>query len=117
MVIMPLVTGGALTALLARFGLRMPPSLERALGMASRAASGDGFGFVSDAMRMAGGGPGAGASAARGGFAAAGSHDGYSRRGGGGAFDAFDGFGRARSHGGGDDWSSGLVNGVAKMFI
>ncbi|OAA78234.1 hypothetical protein LEL_05057 [Akanthomyces lecanii RCEF 1005] len=116
MVIMPLVTGGALTALLARFGLRMPPSLERALGMASRAASGDGFGFVSDAMRMAGGGPGAGAGAARGGFASA-SYDRYSR-GGGGSFDAFEGFGRARSHGGGgDDWSSGLVNGVAKMFI
>ncbi len=120
MVIMPLVTGGALTALLARFGLRMPPSLERALGMASRAASGDGFGFVSDAMRMAGGGPGAGAGAARGGFASA-SYDRYSRGGGGGgggSFDAFEGFGRARSHGGGgEDWSSGLVNGVAKMFI
>ncbi|POR38241.1 Uncharacterized protein TPAR_01545, partial [Tolypocladium paradoxum] len=63
LVVMPLVTGGALTALLARFGLRMPPSLERMLGMASRAASGDGFGLVGDAVRMAGdfGGSGAGA--------------------------------------------------------
>lgn len=105
MVIMPLVTGGALTALLARFGLRMPPSLERALGMASRAASGDSFGFVSDAMRMAGGGPGAHAGPTRGP-----SHGGFD-----GAFDSF-----SRSYGGhsrgGDDWSSGIM-GVAKMFI
>ncbi|KGQ12612.1 hypothetical protein BBAD15_g1641 [Beauveria bassiana D1-5] len=115
MVIMPLVTGGALTALLARFGLRMPPSLERALGMASRAASGDGFGFVSDAVRMAGG---TSAGSTRGGaFAGSSSHDGYSRRG-GGSFDAFEDFARSRTHGGGgDDWTSGLVNGVAKMFI
>lgn len=53
---MPLVTGGALTALLARFGLRMPPSLERMLGLASRAAAGHGFGLVSDAVRIAGDG-------------------------------------------------------------
>ncbi|KAM3513824.1 hypothetical protein MY11210_002549 [Beauveria gryllotalpidicola] len=117
MVIMPLVTGGALTALLARFGLRMPPSLERALGMASRAASGDGFGLVSDAVRMAGG---AGAGSTRGGgFAGSSSnHDGYSRRGGAG-FDAFEDFARSRSRGGGGggDWTNGLVNGVAKMFV
>ncbi|CAM1506547.1 Fc.00g061880.m01.CDS01 [Cosmosporella sp. VM-42] len=53
LVIMPLVTGGALTALLARFGLRMPKGIERMLGMASKAASGDSFGFVGDAVRMA----------------------------------------------------------------
>jgi hypothetical protein len=53
LVIMPLVTGGALTALLARFGLRMPSSLDRMIGMASRAASGDHFGLVNDAVRMA----------------------------------------------------------------
>lgn len=52
-VLMPLVTGGALTALLARFGLRLPPSLERLLGVASRAASGDSVGLVTDAVRMA----------------------------------------------------------------
>lgn len=50
---MPLVTGGALTALLARFGLRMPPSIERMLGVASRAASGDSLGLVGEAVRMA----------------------------------------------------------------
>jgi hypothetical protein len=54
LVIVPLITGGALTALLARFGLRIPPSLERMMGMASRAATGDPFSAVGDAVRMAG---------------------------------------------------------------
>jgi hypothetical protein len=54
LVIMPLITGGALTALLARFGLRIPPALERMIGMASRAATGDHLGLVNDAVRMAG---------------------------------------------------------------
>ncbi|KAK1250353.1 hypothetical protein MKX08_010356 [Trichoderma sp. CBMAI-0020] len=54
LVIVPLVTGGALTALLARFGLRIPPSIERMLGMAKRAATGDPFTAVNDAVRMAG---------------------------------------------------------------
>ncbi|KAK4078724.1 uncharacterized protein Triagg1_3055 [Trichoderma aggressivum f. europaeum] len=54
LVILPLVTGGALTALLARFGLRIPPSLERMLGVAKRAATGDPFSAVGDAVRMAG---------------------------------------------------------------
>ena len=53
LVIMPLVTGGALTALLARFGLRMPPTLERMIGVASRAAKGDSIGLVGDAVSMA----------------------------------------------------------------
>ncbi|KAK3362266.1 hypothetical protein B0T25DRAFT_1698 [Lasiosphaeria hispida] len=53
LVIMPLVTGGALTALLARFGLRLPPSLTRMLGLASKAATGDGIGLVGEAVRMA----------------------------------------------------------------
>lgn len=54
LVIMPLVTGGALTALLARFGLRMPAGLERMLGMAARASEGGGIGLVGEAVRMAG---------------------------------------------------------------
>jgi hypothetical protein len=54
LVIMPLVTGGALTALLARFGIRMPAGLERMLGVAARASSGDGIGLVGEAVRMAG---------------------------------------------------------------
>ncbi|KAK0731068.1 hypothetical protein B0H67DRAFT_548892 [Lasiosphaeris hirsuta] len=53
LVIMPLITGGALTALLARFGLRLPPSLTRMLGVASKAATGDGIGLVGEAVRMA----------------------------------------------------------------
>ncbi|KAI1408741.1 hypothetical protein F5Y13DRAFT_171670 [Hypoxylon sp. FL1857] len=55
LVIMPLITGGALTALLARFGLRLPPSIERMLGVAARAGSGDSIGLMGEAVRMAGG--------------------------------------------------------------
>ncbi|KAF5017756.1 hypothetical protein F66182_10284 [Fusarium sp. NRRL 66182] len=55
MVIMPLITGGALTALLARFGLRIPPAIERMLGIASKAASGNSAGLVGEAVRMASG--------------------------------------------------------------
>ncbi|KAM0554200.1 hypothetical protein ACHAPJ_007002 [Fusarium lateritium] len=55
LVIMPLITGGALTALLARFGLRIPPSIERMLGVASKAATGDSSGLVGEAVRMASG--------------------------------------------------------------
>ncbi|CAK7274061.1 hypothetical protein SEPCBS119000_005977 [Sporothrix epigloea] len=51
--IMPLITGGALTALLARFGLRLPQSLERMLGVGARAMSGNSAGLVGEAMRMA----------------------------------------------------------------
>lgn len=67
LVIMPLITGGFLTALLARFGLRIPPMIERMLSTASRAASGDSVGLVGDAVRMASGGLGGGSSG--GGFA------------------------------------------------
>ncbi|KAI0854099.1 hypothetical protein F5Y00DRAFT_1008 [Daldinia vernicosa] len=55
LVIMPLITGGALTALLARFGLRLPPTIERMLGVAARAGSGDSVGLMNEAVRMAGG--------------------------------------------------------------
>ena len=60
LVIMPLLTGGALTALLARFGIRMPAGLERMLGVGAKAMTGDGIGLVGEAVRMAGGlgGPG-----------------------------------------------------------
>ncbi|KAG5945084.1 hypothetical protein E4U53_006759, partial [Claviceps sorghi] len=55
LVIMPLVTTGVLSSLLARFGLRIPPSLERLLGAATRAAAtGDSLGLVGDAVRLAG---------------------------------------------------------------
>ncbi|OTB05910.1 hypothetical protein M426DRAFT_21345 [Hypoxylon sp. CI-4A] len=55
LVIMPLITGGALTALLARFGLRLPPTIERMLGVAAKAGSGDSIGLMGEAVRMAGG--------------------------------------------------------------
>lgn len=56
LVFMPLITGGALTALLARFGLRLPPTIERMLGIAAKAGSGGSIGMMSEAVRMAGGG-------------------------------------------------------------
>lgn len=61
LVVMPLITGGALTALLARFGMRMPAALESLLGMGAKAMRGDSIGLVGDAVRMA---SGAGAAAA-----------------------------------------------------
>jgi hypothetical protein len=52
--LVPLLSGGVLTALLARFGLRLPPTIERMLGMATKAATGDSIGLVGEAVRMAG---------------------------------------------------------------
>lgn len=97
LVVMPLVTGGALAALLARFGLRMPPSLERLLGMASRAAAGDHVGLVGDAVRLAGGG-------------------GRVERGRDGAlqWERRSVYGYARD--GHDGWGDGIRKGVAKVF-
>ncbi|KAL8414963.1 hypothetical protein RB594_005972 [Gaeumannomyces avenae] len=63
LVVMPLVTGGALTALLARFGMRMPAALESLLGMGAKVMKGDSVGLVGDAVRMASG-AGAAATAA-----------------------------------------------------
>lgn len=51
LVIVPL--SGALISLLARFGLRLPPAVERMLGLAARSARGDNIGAVGEAMRMA----------------------------------------------------------------
>lgn len=65
LVIMPLITGGALTALLARFGIRLPASIERMLGVAARAGTGDGIGLVGEAVRMASGAAGGYGAAAR----------------------------------------------------
>lgn len=61
LVIMPLITGGALTALLARFGLRLPAGIQRMLGLAARTAGGGGgIGLMGEAVRMATGGRGGG---------------------------------------------------------
>jgi len=54
LVLFPLIAGGTLTALLARFGLRLPPSIERLLGLAGKVATGDSIGLVGEAVRMAG---------------------------------------------------------------
>ncbi|KAI0974599.1 hypothetical protein F4678DRAFT_423290 [Xylaria arbuscula] len=57
LVIMPLITGGALTALLARFGLRMPAGIQRMLGLAAKTAGGTGgIGLMGEAVRMVTGG-------------------------------------------------------------
>ncbi|KAI0555133.1 hypothetical protein F4679DRAFT_152897 [Xylaria curta] len=59
LVIMPLITGGALTALLARFGLRLPAGIQRMLGVAAKTAGGGGsIGLMGEAVRMATGGLG-----------------------------------------------------------
>ncbi|KAK5658854.1 hypothetical protein OQA88_1668 [Cercophora sp. LCS_1] len=55
LVIMPLITGGFLTALLAKFGLRLPASITKMMGVASKAATGDSIGLVGEAVRMASG--------------------------------------------------------------
>ncbi|KAH7162768.1 hypothetical protein B0J13DRAFT_18926 [Dactylonectria estremocensis] len=93
MVIMPLITGGFLTALLARFGLRIPPAIERMMSTASKAASGNSAGLVGDAVRMASGGFGGGSSSS--------------------SRDAGFGFG-----GGSDNsWGGGGLAGMAKKFM
>ncbi|KAK9417804.1 hypothetical protein SUNI508_01561 [Seiridium unicorne] len=97
LVIMPLVTGGALTALLARFGLRLPPGLERMLGIAAKTASGDSIGLVGEAVRMASGMGGSGSvSVDRG-------RDGRMAW-------------ERRSVYEDDGWGDGLMKGVTKMF-
>ncbi|KAK3694333.1 hypothetical protein B0T22DRAFT_68169 [Podospora appendiculata] len=60
LVLMPLITGGALTALLARFGLKLPAAVQRMMGLAGKAATGDSIGLVGEAVRMASGGLGNG---------------------------------------------------------
>ncbi|KAF9879678.1 hypothetical protein CkaCkLH20_02489 [Colletotrichum karsti] len=101
LVIMPLITGGFLTALLARFGLRLPPAVERMIGIGAKAAQGDSVGLVGEAVRMAtnglGGKPGS-VNIERG------YGDGmrWERR-------------TVEREGGG--WGDGLVNGIAKMFV
>lgn len=60
MVLMPLISGGVLTALLARFGLRLPASLEKLVGIAGKAVTGDTGGLVGEAVRFAGNGFGEG---------------------------------------------------------
>ncbi|KAI1433655.1 hypothetical protein GGR50DRAFT_478799 [Xylaria sp. CBS 124048] len=42
LILVPLITGGVLTALLARFGLRLPARVERMIGFAAKTAGGSG---------------------------------------------------------------------------
>lgn len=54
LVIMPLITGGALTGLLAKFGLRLPPGVEKMFGGAGR---GRGGGMEFERTRVEASGP------------------------------------------------------------
>lgn len=105
LVIMPLITGGALTALLARFGLRLPAGIERLLGVAARASGGGSAGLVGEAVRMASG-------AAAGGFGSATVERG---RDGGLQWERRVVERDTYGHGAGG-WGDGLM-GVAKMFM
>ncbi|KAK2042779.1 hypothetical protein LZ31DRAFT_525595 [Colletotrichum somersetense] len=112
LVIMPLITGGFLTALLARFGLRLPPGIERMIGIGARAASGDSLGLVGEAVRMASGASASSSSSSR--TRVERGYDGdyaWERR-----SVERDGGGWGGG-GGGGGWTDGIVNGVAKMFI
>lgn len=116
LVIMPLITGGFLTAALARFGLRLPKGLERMLGLAAKAGTGDSIGLVGEAVRMASGGFGGGGG--RGGLSMVDKVSVERGRRGDLSWerrhvekDVFPGSG-------GGDWGvGGLMSGVAKMFI
>jgi len=44
LVIMPLITGGALTGLLAKFGIRLPGGIEKMFGAAAGGSMGGGYG-------------------------------------------------------------------------
>ncbi|KAK2020630.1 hypothetical protein LX32DRAFT_606183 [Colletotrichum zoysiae] len=122
LVIMPLITGGFLTALLARFGLRLPPGIERMIGIGARAASGDSLGLVGEAVRMASGAAAAGAGAGAGSSSGSSSSRTRVERGYDGDYAwerrsvERDGGGWGGG-GGGGGWTDGIVNGVAKMFI
>ena len=99
MVLMPLISGGVLTALLARFGLRLPASLEKLVGIAGKAVTGDTGRFVGEAVRFAGNGFGDGNTTVR-------VRDGGDR-----------GMRWERSYKGTDDAWGDTVGGLAKMFI
>lgn len=103
LVIMPLITGGFLTALLARFGLRLPPGIERMIGIGAKAASGDSMGLVGEAVRMASGGLGGGRAGSV--HVERGYDGGYSWE------------KRSMEREGSGGWTDGLMSGVAKMFI
>lgn len=119
----PLVTTGALAALLARLGLRLPRSVERLLGLAAHAAGGGGgvagsVGLVGEAARLISSGVGGGRGRGSGGSSSSTST--FVERGRDGTMhwerrrtvesDFLGGVG-----GGGGGWGDGL-KGIAKMF-
>lgn len=115
LVLMPLITGGALTALLARLGLRLPPMLERALHTLARMAGagagagavGESLGLVGEAVRMVSNATAGGAGVAR--ASVERGRDGGMRWERKTLERDFEGFG------GGGEWGDGLKK-VVKMF-
>ncbi|CAH0049471.1 unnamed protein product [Clonostachys solani] len=103
LVLMPLISGGILTALLARFGLRLPGSLERLMGVASKAVTGDTAGLVGEAVRMASGG-GAAAAPASVRVNASGYDDGMAWE-------------RSYRSEGETNWGDAVTKGISKMFF
>ncbi|KAK3990339.1 hypothetical protein QBC44DRAFT_325523 [Cladorrhinum sp. PSN332] len=61
LVIMPLVSGGLLTALLAKVGIRLPKFVERMISIATKAGTGDSVGLAREAAGMVKGTGGVGA--------------------------------------------------------
>ncbi|KAK1781215.1 hypothetical protein QBC45DRAFT_390735 [Copromyces sp. CBS 386.78] len=51
--IMPLITGGALTGLLAKLGIRLPKIVDRLLALAAKYSAGDSLGAVGEVARLA----------------------------------------------------------------
>ena len=57
---MPLITGGALTGLLAKLGIRLPKIVDRLLALAAKYSAGDSLGAVGEVARLARDGVGLG---------------------------------------------------------
>lgn len=107
LVLMPLVTTGVLAGLLARFGLRLPQSIERLINLAGKAVTGDSAGFVGEAVKAAGTIGGA-ATSARAEVKVHGGRDGYY------SYDSYESRGSGSS--GGGSWTGSVVNTV-KQFM
>ncbi|KAK4200178.1 hypothetical protein QBC40DRAFT_226105 [Triangularia verruculosa] len=113
LVIMPLVTGGFLTALLAKVGIRLPKFIERMIGVAGKAASGDSAGLVGEAVRLAGGVGGAAGAVKMAKSTMERSSRGYD----GSSWEKrTEHFTKEFGGGSGGGWGDGVVKGVTKFF-
>ncbi|KAK4659244.1 hypothetical protein QC762_108475 [Podospora pseudocomata] len=111
LVIMPLLTGGFLTALLAKVGIRLPKAIERLIGVAGKAASGDSVGLVGEAVKLAGAAGGAAGAVKMARSTVERSTRGYDGSSWEKTTESF-----TRELGGGGGWGDGMVKGVTKFF-